>query len=443
MGSFVKQLIMLPDFPGLLQRVTGAPRDFPLTVRIFHSVLAICMAALIYNIPLNIIIGLPNIALASVVSLLLAFTLYYLSRYRHKTTVARLIFCITGTGLFIINYFLNSGIDGPTGYFFILIIVVVIAVAPVSEYWYWIISNIVLLIGLHIVQYIHPEWVPYTYPARGERYMDISSAYITVVLIVLACFYIIRKNYEAERLEARQSAAKLIRLDAEKNRLFSIISHDLRSPLAHIQNYLEMLADYDLSDQERKDIKSQLLLSTRGTLDMVNNVLYWSKSRLEGKEQLNELLNVANLLKQQVELFRSIAARKQIELESILMPEATIWGNADIVLLIVRNLLNNAIKFTAPGGRVRISATSSKGVSLLIVKDSGNGSPVKLNDEIFQFNTATATGTANETGVGLGLALCHEYTAQLGGRIWFNVDPVSGATFFVELPERQLDLVSK
>lgn len=424
----------MPDFPELFQRISGAPRDFPLTVRIFHSVLAICMVALIYNIPLNIFVGLPSIALASVVSFLLAFTLYYLSRYRHKTTIARLIFCITGTGLFVINYFLNSGIDGPTGYFFILIMVVVVAVAPVSEYWYWIISNIILLICLHIIQYVHPEWVPYTYPAKGERYIDILSAYTTVVLVVLACFYIIRKNYESEQMEAQQNAAKLIQLDAEKNKLFSIISHDLRSPLAHIQSYLEMLTEYELSDQERKDIKSQLLLSTRGTLDMVNNVLYWSKSQLEGKEQLSEMLNVAALLKQQVELFRNIAAGKQIELESILMPEATIWGNADIVRLIVRNLLNNAIKFTAAGGRVRISATSSKGICLLIVKDSGNGSPVKLNEEIFQFNTATATGTANETGVGLGLALCHEYTTQLGGRIWFTADPISGVTFFVELP---------
>lgn len=175
---------MLPNIPGLFQRISGSSRDFPLTVRIFHSVLAICMAALIYNIPLNIVVGLPAIALASVISFVLAFTLYYLSRYRGKTTIARVIFCITGTGLFVINYFLNSGIDGPTGYFFMLIMVIIVAVVPVSEYWYWVSSNIILLLSLHIIQYVNPEWVPYTYTAKGDRYVDISLAVPLAVAVL-------------------------------------------------------------------------------------------------------------------------------------------------------------------------------------------------------------------------------------------------------------------
>lgn len=425
---------MLSDISALFQRISGPPGAFPLTVRIFHSILVICVAALLYNVPLNMIVGLPYIALASALTCIAVAGLFYLSRFRKRTAAARLIFCMIGTVLFVINYFLNSGIDGPTGYFFLVMMVVMVAIVPVSEYWYWVSSNIILLLSLHAIQYVHPEWVPFTYPARVERYIDISSAYMTVVVIVLACFYIIRKRYETERLEAEQNVAKLAQLDAEKNKLFSIISHDLRSPLSHIQSYLEMLVEYEISEQERKDIKTQLLHSTRGTLDMVNNVLHWSKSQLEGEQQLKENLNVAALLKQQVELFRGIAVGKQIELESILLPEASVWGNADMVQLIVRNLLNNAVKFTAPGGRVRISATSSNGICLLIIKDSGNGKPVKLSGDSFQFSTTTTAGTANETGVGLGLALCREYTALLGGRIWFSADPISGVTFFVELP---------
>lgn len=442
MGSFGKRLTMLFDTTGFFQRISGHPRNFPLTVRIFHSVLAICMAALIYNIPLNMIVGLPNIALASAGAFLLATFLYYLSRFRKRTAIARFTFCFTGTGLFVINYFLNSGIDGPTGYFFLLMMVVVVAVVPVSEYWYWVTGNIVLLLGLHIIQFIRPELIPFTYPTKSERYIDISSAYVTVVIMVLACFYIIRRRYETERLEAQQNAAKLRQLDAEKNKLFSIISHDLRSPLSHIQSYLEMLVEYELSEQEHENIKAQLLDSTRGTLEMVNNVLQWSKSQLQGEEQHKELLNVAALLKPQIELFRSIASGKQIQLENILVPDAQIWGDAEMVQLIVRNLLNNAVKFTSPGGSIRISATAREGTCLLIIKDSGNGQPAKLSEESFQFRTTTTLGTANETGAGLGLALCREYTALLGGRIWFSVDPVSGATFFVELPATEIAAIN-
>lgn len=430
--------IKLLSFPASLRRITenigGSSQNFPLTVRIFHSVLVICIAALAYNVPLNWIVGLPYIALASGITGALVAVLYYLSRYRGHTAPARVIFCLIGNLLFVANYFLNSGIDGPTGYFFILMMVVMVAIVPVSEYWYWVGSNVVLMLGLHLVQYQDPESVPYTYPALADRFLDISSAYFTVVVIILACFYIIRKRYESERLEAQQNAARLRELDAEKNKLFSIISHDLRSPLAHIQSYLELLAEYELSDQERREIKKQLLKSTRGTLDMVNNVLHWSKSQLNGSKASKEILNVATSLESQLQLFQNIAERKQITFESILVPDATVWGNADMLLLITRNLLNNAIKFTSPGGRVRISAGQNAGTCLISVKDSGNGSPANLSDEIFQFSTTTTAGTANETGVGLGLALCREYAMLLGGRIWYNCDAQSGTSFFVELP---------
>ena len=421
-------------FEGLAERIGGPKRDFPLTVRIFHSVLLICMGALAYNIPLNLLVGLPLIAAASAITLILVVLLYYLSRVLKYTALSRLIFCITGTCLFVVNFFLNSGIDGPTGYFFILMLVVMVAIVPVKEYWYWVSSNVVLLLGLNYIHYHHPEWVPYTYPQKIDRYIDSSSAYVTVVVIVLACFYIIRKRYDAERTEAQQNALRLTELDAEKNKLFSIIAHDLRSPLALIQNYLELLSQIDISDEERREIKSQLLQSTRGTLDMVNNVLHWSKNQMRGEVYINELLFLKELLAPQMQLFETIAARKQILLEVVISDQISLWSNADMIQLIVRNLVNNAIKFTTPGGSVMVSASQNTASVLLVVKDSGNGEPVHLTNDVFKLSSATAKGTANESGVGLGLSLCWEYASLLGGRIWFTCDQQSGASFFVELP---------
>lgn len=425
---------LIEYFRRIRHLVTGAPHHFPLTVRIFHSVLVISIAALAYNIPLNIAVGLPAIALASALSCALVILLFYLSRYRGKTALSRRIFCFIGTALFIANFFLNSGIDGPTSYFFILMAVIIVAVAPVVEYWYWVGSNIMLLVGLHFIQYYHPQWVPYTYPARADRFIDMSSAYVTVVFLVLACFYMIRKHYDAERLEAQANAARLRELDAEKNKLFSIISHDLRSPLSLIQNYLELLTEFDLSEEERRGIKTQLLASTRGTLDLVNNVLHWSKSQMNGSTVKKELLAVDILLESQVQLFSAIAARKGIVLESVFEKGATVWGSADMVQLIVRNLLNNAIKFTSAGGSVSLNVSRNTDMCLITVEDSGNGRPAQLTEDIFQLSAVTSTGTANEKGVGLGLSLCREYSTLLGGRIWFNSHPESGTTFFVELP---------
>ncbi|WP_186292784.1 sensor histidine kinase [Mucilaginibacter corticis] len=425
-------------FRKVSERVGGKREHFPLTVRIFHSVLVICMAALVYNIPLNFMVGLPAVAIASIVSLLLVISLYYFSRYRDATAPARVIFCLAGTGLFIANFFLNSGVDGPTGYFFILILVIIVAIMPVKQYPFWIISNLLVVFTLHYIQYLYPDWVPFTYHNKADRYLDMTSAYTTVVVIVLACFYIIRRRYDAERQQAQQTAARLQELDAEKNKLFSIISHDLRSPLSLIQNYLELLAEFDLSESERRDIKAQLLQSTRGTLDMVNNVLHWSTSQMSGAGIRKENLAIAQLLEPQIQLFRAIAARKQIELDGVFAESTMIYANADMLQLIIRNLLNNAIKFTSPGGNVRLSANCNTETCLLIVKDSGNGQPAGLSDAIFEFSSSTAKGTANESGVGLGLVLCREYTTLMGGRIWFTCAPESGTTFYVELPVNSL-----
>lgn len=426
----------MPLPPFLLQLKTtifGSSEEFPLTVRIFHSVLALSMAALVYNVPLNLYVGLPYIAIACVIMLFLIGGLYYLSRYRKQTELARTFVCATGTLLFVANYFLNSGIDGPTGYFFLLLMVAMVAIVPVRQYWFWISSNVVLMTGLHFLQYHHPQLIPYTYSKLSDRYIDINSAYFTVVVVVLMCFYIIRKSYDAERLRAEQAAAKLTELDKEKNKLFSIISHDLRSPLANIQGYLQLLSDYGMSEQETRDIQSQLLNSTSGTLEMLNNVLHWSRNQMNGRPIIKEQLNLVETLKSQVDVAVDIAKRKNIQLEVFIDPDHSVDCNSGMLQLIIRNLLNNAIKFTASGGKIRLESSISDGHCLLLVSDSGNGQPANLHESIFQLSGASTIGTANEKGVGLGLVLCRENTETMGGKIWFECDSQSGTTFFVKL----------
>ena len=417
--------------------IIGPTDSFPLSVRIFHSVLAISMIALLYSIPLNLFVDLPFIALISSIAFLLISGIFYLSRYRGQTAIARTIVCVIGTALFVANYFLNSGIDGPTGYFFLLLMVAMVAIVPVEQYWFWVSSNVLLILGLHLLQFHYPDYVPYTYVERGDRYIDMSSAYLIVVVVILTCFYITRKSYETERLRAERTAERLSELDAEKNKLFSIISHDLRSPLANIQGYLELLTEYEFSEAEKQEIQTRLLNSTRGTLEMVNNVLHWSKNQMNGAQFKTEQLELARVLQPQIELADNIAARKDIRVHTSFEPGASVWGNSEMIQLVVRNLLNNAIKFTAPGGKIDVTTSMNGDRCLISVTDSGNGHPIQLSDEIFQLSGGSAPGTVNEKGVGLGLVLCRENVKALRGTIWYQCHEQSGVAFFVELPAAQ------
>ena len=414
--------------------LNGSVSQFPLTTRIFHSICLISVLALAYNVPLNYMVGLPWVAVVSALVGALFAALYYLSRVKRKTMLAMLIFCIAGDLMFIAVFFLNSGINGPTDIFFILTMVMMVAIVPVSQYWVWVITNVIIVSGLHYLQYSFPELVPNTYHEEVNRYVDITSAYFTVVAVALFSFYLIRRNYESERKSAEQKTAMMRLLNEEKNKLFSIISHDLRAPLSNIQNYLELLSVVDITEDERFKINSDLLQSTRSTLDLLNNVLSWSKSQMQGLSFKLSPYNVYQLLSSPMLLFIRIAESKSIRLEISIDPKLEVIANGDMLQLVIRNLINNAIKFTAHGGRIIFSAQRHDDLCHFMVKDSGTSKPVKLSTDIFYLNSGSTAGTSNEKGVGLGLVLCKEFTEAQNGRIWFECDSVSGSSFFVQLP---------
>lgn len=422
--------------------LVGPQPRFGLNTRVFHSVCLIVIFALGYNIPFNYLVGLTNIAILSAVSFATFIVIYYLSRVKQHKALALVLFCVAGNALFIYNFFLNSGIDGPTDLFFILTMVVMIAVIPVKYYWLLITLHFTIILTLHSVQFMNPELVPHTYAGIENRYIDMTSAYVVVVVLILCNFYFIRRNYETERKSAEQKAAMMKLLNEEKNKLFSIISHDLRAPLTNVQNYLELMNEIDLTRDEQEDIKEKLLSSTRNTLDLLNNVLSWSKSQMDGLKFKTSVISVHELLLPQLLLFTNIAQNKNIKVEISIDHDLKVVANGDMVQLIMRNLINNAIKFTSAGGRIIVSARQEGNYAILLVKDSGSGKPIKLSNNIFYLNSESTKGTANEKGVGLGLVLCKEFAEVQNGHIWFECDSVSGTTFFVELPQFHENVVA-
>jgi two-component system sensor histidine kinase/response regulator len=424
----------LPRFKFNWDYLSGSALEFTVTTRIFHFICLISLLALAYNIPLNYVVGLPVIAFASTVSLLLLSGLYYLSRVRRKTALATVVFCILGHLLFVCNFFFNSGIDGPTDMFFLLTMIVMVAIVPVRQYWYWVTINISLVFSLHLLQYQHSDLALYTYQMTRDRYIDISSAYITVVAVAIFSFYFIRRSYEIEKASAEQKENVLKLLNEEKDKLMSIIAHDIRSPLANIQNYLELLVDDDVSKEEAEVINKKLLMATRGTLEMLNNVLNWTKSQMDGLDVNLHPVNVSELLSPQLSVLMDIAANKKITLRNAIEPHIMVAGDGEMLQLVVRNLVSNAIKFTASGGNISVHTKINGDTCLIVVKDSGTGKPVKLTPDIFYLSGASKTGTMNEKGVGLGLVLCKKYTEIQQGALWFECDAVSGTSFLLQLP---------
>ncbi|HVV54736.1 MAG TPA: HAMP domain-containing sensor histidine kinase [Mucilaginibacter sp.] len=429
-------------------RLTGDPTVFPLEFRIFHSLCLISIASLAYNVPFNFVMGLPVPGWISAVSGALITYLYYRSRYLKLTSGSIGLAAVVANLLFIVNYFYNSGINGPTDVLSALILLIIISMTPHWQHKIWLTVNIIAVVGMHIIEYEYPQLVPNRYNSRLDSFADKTSAYVVVAVLIYYTIKYIRRNYDYEKRKADEKTREmeaqneyilsqnrqLESINSEKNKLMSIIAHDLRGPLSNIQNYLELVSEYGLDREEREVVESDLLRVTESTLGMLSKLLIWSKAQMDGVTVKLGDLNLLDTLKNTLEMERMLAGKKDITLNYDIAPDIIVVADNDMLQLVVRNLVSNAIKFTPAGGKVVIRAEVVLNECKISIKDNGRGMTPEQQADIFTLKTKPSFGTGKEKGVGLGLILCKEFTEQQGGRIAFESAAGKGSTFYVYMP---------
>ncbi len=432
----------------LWAKLTGDPLTVPLQYRIFHAICLIVLVSLIYNIPLNLAIGLPIAAGLSMLAAAVFFLFYYRSRYMGKMSGSIFIVTVICNILFLTNYFYNSGISGPNDVVLALSLFLIIFISPKKQHWMWFTVNVVLMLAMHGTEYFYPQLVPYTYQNRSDRFIDITSAYLITAVTMYYAIKAIRNSYDHEKQQAIEKAQaiedqhqyimvqneQLEHINSEKNKLMSIIAHDLRAPLSNIQNYLELVTAYGLDKEEREVVEGDLLKVTQNTLNMLSKLLIWSKSQMEGVVVKLSDMNLFETLKNTLEMERILALKKDIALTYAIDPTITVVADNDMLQLVIRNLVSNAIKFTAPGGEVKVTTELLRNECLISIKDNGRGIPFDQQRDIFTLKARSTFGTSKEKGVGLGLLLCKEFTEQQGGRIGFESTPGRGSTFYIYMP---------
>lgn len=362
---------------------------------------------------------------------LLVLISYYYSRYKKKSHLNITLYGILSNLLFAVNFYYNSGIDGPTLMIFIASLFLIMAVVPPRQYTSWITLNIVLVLMLLLVQFKYPELITYTYASAEGRHADLFITYAMVVLLIYAITKYIRHHYNLEKRAVEQKAFELEKSNETKNKLLSIIAHDLRSPLNSIQSYLEVLSDAKLTQEEKKLIETDLLKKTQNTGQMLSNLLSWTRAQMEGVAVNLKTLNLADSLKATIQIQEETAMKKGIILKNDISGALEVRADVDMLEIIIRNILNNSIKFTQPGGEISISAIDDGTDIVITVCDNGKGISKSQQGEIFSLKGKSSYGTKNEKGAGLGLVLCKEFTEIQNGRIGFESEPGKGTKFFV------------
>ncbi len=224
--------------------------------------------------------------------------------------------------------------------------------------------------------------------------------------------------------------------NARKDMLFSIISHDIKTPLSTILGYSDIIMeDFDnLSSDEIKQYNFYINNVAKEINGLIDNLLEWSRFQRGRLDFTQEEFNLYNVVTKVLRLFHEAADLKHIKIVNECPGESIVFADENMVYTILRNLISNAIKFTGDEGVVKISAEKGEGELLVTISDSGIGIAREDIGKLFKMDTKHSTlGTAKEKGTGLGLILCREFVEKNGGAIWVDSMPGEGSSFYFTL----------
>jgi PAS domain S-box-containing protein len=238
----------------------------------------------------------------------------------------------------------------------------------------------------------------------------------------------------------KQLNRKLKELNATKDKFFSIIAHDLKSPFTSIIGFSEMLIE-NFRKYDNNRIEEQLRIiadSTKHASDLLENLLLWSRSQTGKIEFIPVTTDLKKCIIENIELLKNQFIQKSITISTSLPDDCNVVCDRNMINTVLRNLLSNAAKFTPKYGKVSVIMESTANFCELSISDSGIGIPKENLEQLFkiEYNLSTR-GTENEKGTGLGLILCNEFIEKQGGRIWVESNVNKGSVFHFTMPVRR------
>ena len=238
--------------------------------------------------------------------------------------------------------------------------------------------------------------------------------------------------------EIKYQNSELVKLDAEKDKFFSIIAHDLRSPFNSFLGLTQIMAEDlpSLTMAQIQEIAVKMSNSATNLYRLLENLLEWSQIK-KGAFPFNpEVIQLSLIVDGCIEMIQVSAKNKDIEIVNDIAADAEVFADRNMIQTIIRNLISNALKFTPKGGKISLSAISSERHSIEIsIKDTGIGMNRELIDNLFRIDFKTnRLGTEDEPSTGLGLLLCQEFVEKQGGKIWVESEVGIGSTFSFSIP---------
>lgn len=294
--------------------------------------------------------------------------------------------------------------------------------------------------------------------AKNTSYVKaifITSIVLLFVVLLLALYYKRNKKKKAlnELLQSQKEEIASINIELEtlntevitqnnelaqlnrvKNKFFSIVSHDLRSPLATLKMLFGLYRRGELKETELTELLSRLEDTIYNTAVFLDNLLEWSKSQLDGIVVQPVSFDIKKQVDENIRLLDSQISIKELKVENTITDAIMVFADPNMINVVVRNLLSNAVKFCSPNDSITIKATSKEGKIIICIKDTGPGITEKDLEKLFNLEYTITTSKSGEKGHQIGLVLCKDMVEQNNGTISVESKAGQGTTFCIALP---------
>ena len=405
--------------------------------RLFLSTIIIGIFVAIVGTFISLVLKSSSVTVIATITLLcLLLLLYYLVRFKKMYNLFTIpLIIVSFIGISVIWIF-DGGINGSDLIIAYVIFILALIIVPSRRRIYLLALFIFLIIVIYLIQLYRPDQIT-GFASEQARWTDsiITAIYSSCFIFLIIRFLL--RNYELEKKRAEDNGMKLRKLNADKDLFISILAHDLRNPFNTLLGLSEILLE-DVHTQDtattRKHVEIMHTLS-RTTYDLLEDLLLWAKSQSGNLELKPGDIDFVNTCQKIVETMRIVALSKKITVNYAATQPVRVIVDEDMLKVVLRNLVSNAIKFTNSGGEVNILTEQTASFLTVTVSDNGVGIKPETINTLFDISKkVTTSGTANEKGTGLGLMLCKEFIERNGGKIWVESVPGKGSDFKFTIP---------
>ncbi len=361
-------------------------------------------------------INLANSAASAIVLLL---------HFRRQYNAGRIVLLAFNFILFAIGCLLYQ--NGATYY---LLCVLIVTILVYDKKWIQILAG-AIIIGVIIVVTFYPQQFLHKEALSTERNIINTIGALVFMTFIISFFKHIQYGYQAK---IEEQHARLKQMNADMQKIFSIVSHDIKSPLASLQNIIMLFKEGFLTPEATAQ-SIQLVSKRIGQLNnTLDNLLHWSSNNLKGLQTSKSHIYLVGVVQETCYFLEALADQKAIDFDVQVDQDIFVYADRDQLSTVLRNLISNAIKFSYAGGTVTLRVTITGDRVTLHVSDTGVGMRRDQDKALFLSLQDPAFGTDGERGSGVGLHLCHDLIKQNGGSIFVESKEGMGSTFSMSLP---------